>query len=295
MTHNRFGYYVREGIESVFNHGFMSFASICIIVACLIIMGSFSLLSLNVDAIIDRMESENEILAYVDDSLSETQARALESSIEAVPNVSDAKFVSRDEAWESFKSSYANSSLFNGLTSDILAHRFVVYLNDIGDMAQTQEALRNVPGIRTINAHLEISEGFIRIRAIVTTVSIVLVAILLVVSLFIMSNTIKLTTFERREEIAIMKMVGATSAFIRWPFVVEGLILSAFGSLSAYLIQYGIYRLVTERVIAGSGLSFMTTIPFSAIAVPLLVAFLLVGFCVGVIGSLIAIRNYLKV
>lgn len=295
MTSNRIGYYLKEGMVSVFNHGFMSFASVCIIVACLIIMGSFSLLSLNVDTIIYRMESENEILAYVDESLSDADARALESRIEQVPNVASAQFVSREEAMDSFVKQYENTSLFDGVDATVFRHRYIIKLDDISLMAKTQTDLLSVRGIAKINAHLEISEGFVRIRNIVTTVSVSLVVILLVISLFIMSNTIKLTTFERREEIAIMKMVGATSGFIRWPFVVEGIVLAAFGSLSAYILQYGIYRLVTERLIGNTGFSFITFIPFSQIAVPMLIVFVAVGFVVGVIGSLIAIRNYLKV
>lgn len=295
MTSNRIGYYLKEGMVSVFNHGFMSFASICIIVACLIIMGSFSLLSLNVDTIIYRMESENEILAYIDESLSDVDARALESRIEQVPNVASAQFVSREEAMDSFVKQYENTSLFDGVDATVFRHRYIIKLDDISLMAKTQTDLLSVRGIAKINAHLEISEGFVRIRNIVTTVSVSLVVILLVISLFIMSNTIKLTTFERREEIAIMKMVGATSSFIRWPFVVEGLVLAAFGSLSAYILQYGIYRLVTEKLIGNTGFSFITFIPFSQIAVPMLIVFVAVGFVVGVFGSLIAIRNYLKV
>ncbi|MBQ4427211.1 MAG: permease-like cell division protein FtsX [Oscillospiraceae bacterium] len=295
MTSNRIGYYLKEGMVSVFNHGFMSFASVCIIVACLIIMGSFSLLGLNVDTIIYRMESENEILAYVDESLSDADARALESRIEQVPNVASAQFVSREEAMDSFVKQYENTSLFDGVDATVFRHRYIIKLDDISLMAKTQTDLLSVRGIAKINAHLEISEGFVRIRNIVTTVSVSLVVILLVISLFIMSNTIKLTTFERREEIAIMKMVGATSGFIRWPFVVEGIVLAAFGSLSAYILQYGIYRLVTERLIGNTGFSFITFIPFSQIAVPMLIVFVAVGFVVGVIGSLIAIRNYLKV
>ena len=92
-----------------------------------------------------------------------------------------------------------------------------------------------------------------------------------------------------------MKMVGATSSFIRWPFVVEGLILSLFGSLSAYILQWAVYKLVTEKIVSVAGLSFISTIAFSQIAIPMLIAFVAVGFCVGVIGSLIAIKNYLKV
>ena len=196
---------------------------------------------------------------------------------------------------DSFVKQYENTSLFDGVDATVFRHRYIIKLDDISLMAKTQTDLLSVRGIAKINAHLEISEGFVRIRNIVTTVSVSLVVILLVISLFIMSNTIKLTTFERREEIAIMKMVGATSSFIRWPFVVEGLVLAAFGSLSAYILQYGIYRIVTEKLIGNTGFSFITFIPFSQIAVPMLIVFVAVGFVVGVIGSLIAIRNYLKV
>ena len=131
MRHNRAGYYIREGINSIFTHGFMSFASICIIIACLLIMGSFTLIALNVDEIINTMESENVILAFVDESLSESEARALQSEIEAVPNVDHAEFATRDESWESFVNSYDDTTMFEGLDSSVLRHRFVVYLVDI--------------------------------------------------------------------------------------------------------------------------------------------------------------------
>lgn len=196
---------------------------------------------------------------------------------------------------KSFVSTYDDQSLFDGLDSSVLRHRYIIYLDDIAKMADTQQALVNVQGIAKVSAHLEIGRGFVRVRNIVSAVSLVLVIILFVISLFIMSNTIKLTTFERRDEIAIMKMVGATSGFIRWPFVIEGLILGSIGSLSAYLIQWGVYKLVSDDVIAASGLSFVKALPFATIAAPMLGAFLAVGLGVGIIGSLVAIRNYLKV
>ncbi|MGM9520942.1 MAG: permease-like cell division protein FtsX [Oscillospiraceae bacterium] len=295
MRHNRTGYYIREGISSIFTHGFMSFASVCIIVACLLIMGSFTLLALNVDGIIDTMENQNQMLAYVDENLSESEARALETKLEAVNNVESAVFVSREEAMDSFIESYDNPSLFDGLDASIFRHRFIIYLDDLSLMEQTQQDVANVEGIAWVNAHLEISRGFIRVRNIVSIVSMILVAILFIISLFIMSNTIKLTTFERKDEIAIMKMVGATSGFIRWPFVVEGLILGLIGSLTAFLLQWGVYQIVAEKLVANSGLSFLTVLSFSSVAVPLLIAFAVVGLGVGVIGSLMAIKNYLKV
>lgn len=292
---NRFGYYIKEGVSSIFSHGLMSFASVCVIIACLLIMGSFTLVAVNVDSIISTLENENQVLAYVDESLSETEARGLQSILEGISNVSSAKFITRDEAMESFVSSYEDSSIFEGLESSVFRHRYIIHLDDISFMKDTANDIVAVSGIAKVNAHLEISEGFIKTRNVVMLVSFVLVLVLFVVSLFIMANTINLTVFERREQVAIMKMVGATSSFIRWPFMVEGLILGVFGALTAYLMQWGIYQMLLSRIMDGSGLAFISMLSFRTVAIPLLIAFLAVGFGVGVLGSSIALRKYLKI
>ncbi len=294
MKRNRFGYFIKEGVQSIFTHRLMSFASVCVIIACLLIMGTFALLALNVGNIIDTLEAQNQILAYVDDALTDSEARALEMALLAVPNVNRVEFVSRDEAMEDFVANY-DEALFEGLDSTVLRHRYVIYMDDIADMSATQETLKLIPGVGKVNAHLEIAQGFIRIRNIVSVVSLVLAGVLLVVSLFIVSNTIKLTTFERREEIAIMRMVGATSSFIRGPFVVEGLILGTVGSIIAFLAQWGLYRLVETSVGGSAGLSFIRVIDFSTLSIPMLIVFLGVGFAVGSMGSSMAIKNYLRV
>jgi cell division transport system permease protein len=174
------------------------------------------------------------MLAFVDESYSETKALALQDDIEAVANVSKVEFISREEAFESFKSDYDNQSLFDDIESDTFRHRFVVYLDDIALMADTKTAIEQVPGIAEVSAQLDISKGFVTVRNIVSAVSLILIVILFIVSVFIMANTIKLTTFGRREEIAIMKMVGATNGFIRTPFVVEGLVLGLTGLTSRF-------------------------------------------------------------
>ena len=295
MAMRKLNYFIKEGVGSIFTHRFMSFASVFIIVACLIIMGSFSLLALNVDRIIDTLENENQIMVFIDENFTETAARELESVITAVPNVSSVEFVSREMALDSFKDLYEDSSLLEDLDSDVLRDRYIVYLDDISQMANTQKELATIDGVVKVNAHLEISEGCIKVRNIVSAVSLLLVAVLLVISLFIMSNTIKLTTFDRKEEIAIMKMVGATSSFIRWPFVVQGLILGLLGSLLAFLAQWGLYQLVAQNIVSGTGLNFVSVIAFDQVAIYLLVAFLVVGLGVGIFGSIMAIKNYLKV
>ncbi len=293
MKLNRIGYYIKEGLTGLFKHGFMSFASVFIIVACLLIMGSFSLLALNVNAIIKDFEDENVVLAFVDENVTEQQARGMESQILAVPNVASAQFISREEAYESFISK--SEEKYADLDASVLRHRFAVYLDDVALTAQTQQDLRNIPGIAEITANLSIARGIVTVRNIVSAVSMVLVVILLIISFFIMSNTIKLATVDRREEIGIMKVVGATNAFIRWPFVLEGFILGIAGALIAFLALWGLYTFIAGEIVRNYTSTLFTIIPFSSVQIPILIIFLAIGFLVGVVGSSFAIKNYLKV
>ncbi len=292
---NKLGYLFKEGFRSITTHGFMSFASVTIIIACLVIMGSFSLLAVNIDAIINKLESENEMLAFVDETYSESQAKALESEITAIPNVSKVEFVTREDAMSEFKKDYENSTLFNEIDPTVFRDRYVIYLDDISLMADTETNLKAVDGIADVSAQLEISRGFVTARNIVGAVSLVLIVILFIVSVFIMSNTIKLTTFGRREEIAIMKMVGATNSFIRTPFVIEGLTLGVIGSVIALLLEWGIYTLVCDKIVTSIAGTFVNVIAFSTLALPVGLVFIGVGVIVGAFGGTIAIRNYLKV
>ncbi len=292
---NKLGYLIGEGFRSVFKHGFMSFASVTIIIACLLIMGSFSLLAVNINELIAELESQNEMLAFVDEDLSRSEAEELEPYLLADPNVSEVVFVTKEEALENFKGSYDDDYLFDEIESDVFRDRYVVYLDDIAFMAETQQRLESVDGVASVSAQLEISKGFVTVRNIVSAVSLILIVILFVVSVFIMNNTVKLTTFTRREEIAIMKMVGATNGFIRMPFIIEGLVLGVFGAIVAFFAQWGIYTLVCEQVMAGIAKTLFTVLPFTTLMLPVGLVFLAVGLIVGSFGGSIAIRNYLKV
>ncbi len=296
MKWNRFSYLLREGFKGAFSHGFRSFASVTIIVACLIIMGSFALVSLNVDSIIDDLEQQSEVLAFVDESYTEEQAQALQSQIAAVPNVREADFVSRTEAMDNYKNQYdEDAAIFQDIDSSVFRDRYVVYLDDVTLMQETRDSLKAIPGIADVNAYVELADGFVTARNVVSAVTVILVVILLVVSLFIMSNTIKLATFTRREEIAIMKMVGAGNWFIRMPFVVEGLVLGLLGGLIAFFLEWVVYNFIAGKVMTSLAGSLFTLIPFSSILTPILLVYLGVGLLVGVFGGSMAIRNYLKV
>ena len=295
MKSSKIGYLIKEGFKSILTHGFMSFATVTIVIACLVIMGSFSLIAVNISAMLDELESSNEVVAYVEETLSEDEARALQDDIEYISNVSSAAFVTREQAMEEFASQYDDESLFQDVEASVFRDRYVIYLEDISLMAQTKAELENIVGIAKVNAYLEVAEGFVTVRNVVSAVSLILVVVLVVVSIFIMANTIKLATYSRREEIAIMKMVGASNWFIRFPFVVEGLTLGLLGGALGYLLEWGIYDVVTNRIVSGLMGNLISVIPFTSFSTAVLAIYLGVGIIVGGFGSSIAIRNYLRV
>ena len=280
-------YYFSEGFHSIFTHGFMSFAAVCMIVACLLIMGSFTLVAVNLDDMLGDLEAENEFLAYVDESYTEEQAKAIQSQIEDIPNVSQVTFVTRAEAMDDFRAGRENNELLADLPDEVLRDRFRIHVQDIKQLKATSE--------QVVNAAYDIAQGFVLVRNIATGVAVVLVAMLAVVSLFIIANTIKLAFFYRREEIAIMKMCGATNSFIRWPFIVEGMLLGLTGALVAFLLQWAVYELVGRAVIQSNGLSLLTILPFQSMIAHILPVFIGAGLFIGVVGSVLAIRKFLKV
>lgn len=295
MKKNNIGYLLREGFRGVFLHGFMSFAAICVTVACLIIMGSFCLILYNTSAMVKELEQENEMLVYIDESYSEAKAKSVGSQINLITNVRSATFVSRDQALDDFVETLNDPDAFAGLDPDTLRDRYVVTVEDNSLLQQTYDKLTQIEGVAEVIAHFEIAQGFQTVQNVLNIASLVIVTVLFVVSLFIISNTVKLAMYSRSEEIAIMKMVGATNRFIRLPFVVEGLVLGLVGGLVAFLLQFGLYSLIVGKIMSTMAAGIITVLPFSSVALPLLLVFLGVGVLVGVFGGLTAIRNYLKV
>ena len=295
MSLNRITYLFKEGLRGVFPHGFRSFASVTVIAACLIIMGSFGLVAVNVDNLIGNMEEDSQILAFVDESLSDSDALSIEGAIRSIPNVRDVQFISREEAMENYKNTYGDSTVFENLDASVFRNRYVIRLNDITLMRDTAATVDAVNGVADVNAPVSIAEGFIAVRNVVSVITAILIVILLVVSVFMMSNTIKLATFTRRDEIAVMKMVGASNSFIRTPFVVEGLILGLLGSGIAFLLQWVVYNFIAQKISVSIAASLIQVMPFSLLMTPLLIVFLAIGILVGAFGGAMAIRNYLKV
>lgn len=292
------GYHLKEGFRSIFTHGLMSFAAVCMILACLIIMGSFSLVAVNLDNTLGDLEAQNEFTAYIDEALTDDEARALQSKLEALPNVASATFVDRQTALDTYVERYTdsdNKALFENLPENVLRHRYSIHVVDLEQLPTTAKLVEGVAGVARVQAALEITEGFVTIRNVATAVAGILILMLLVISLFIIANTIKLATFHRRDEIAIMKMCGATNWFVRWPFIFEGMLLGLFGAVLAFFLQWGIYTLMVGAISDYGGLQFIAILPFKSLWGRLLATFAAAGLAIGGCGSLFAIRKFLQV
>ena len=292
--HN-FKYFFREGAGNMLSHGFMSFAAVGVTVACLLIMGTFSLVAYNANINLQDLQKENAVVAFVDESLTDDEATALQSRLAAIPGVADCTFVSRQEARDEYVAQYNEDDLYSDLDPSIFRHRYVMHLTDLNRMGQVVQDLESVEGIAKVRADQDISNGFITVRNIAGVISIALIAILLIISVFIISNTIKLTTFDRRDEIAIMKMVGATDGFIRWPFVYEGLLIGLMGAVIAFGLQWLLYEAISKGISGSDTLQLLRVVSFRKIWGPVAGVFGLVGILVGVGGSLTAIRKFLRV
>ena len=296
MKVSKLGYLIKEGIRGIFLHGFMSFAAVLVTVACLVIVGSFSALVYNVNLVVEDLNKTNEVVAYVDSGLTDAEARSIGTKINQISNVHNAKWKSREDALEEFVEDHKDeTATFGGLVPGDLRHRFVVTLENNELMEETVKQLEKVPGIVNISASFELAEGFTTIQNVLHIASIAVIVVLLVVSLLIISNTVKLALYDRKDEIAIMKMVGATNGFIRLPFVVEGFVLGMLGAAAAFFIEWSMYNLLSARLAEVDTLQLFSIVPFTELLWPMVATFAAAGMFVGIVGSWTSIRTFLDV
>ncbi len=286
---------MKEGIRGIFLHGFMSFAAVCVTVACLLIVGSFSCLTYNVSLMVEDLNKTNEILVYVDETLPYAEAQHIETQINKIENVFKAKLKSREVALEEFIAEHQGDDAFSGVEAEDLRHRVEVILKDNSLIEQTVSEIEQIQGVAKINASFELAAGFATLEKVLHIASIAVISVLLVVSLLIISNTVKLAMYDRRDEISIMKMVGATNGFIRLPYVVEGFALGMVGAIIAFLLEWLLYDLLLARLNEVDTLKLFTFVPFETLLWPMAAIFVAAGLFVGVVGSWTSIRKFMDV
>ena len=295
MRINNFLYLIKDGVKGIFKHGFMSFAAVCVTVACLLIVGSFSILMYNVNIMVEDLNQTNEVLAYVDSSFTEAEAKSIGTKINMIDNVLQADFISREEALKKFVADHQEDEAFSGVEADDLRHRFRVILEDNAYIEETAAQIEDIPGVVKIRAEYELAEGFSTLQQVLQLVSTAIIAVLLVVSLLIISNTVKLAMYDRKDEISIMKMVGATNGFIRLPFVVEGFTLGMVGAALAFGMEWGLYDALVAEIAAVDSLKLFTFVPFQHVLIPMIGTFAFAGLFVGIVGSWTSIRKFMNV
>ena len=291
----KLGYLFKEGVHNMFVHGFMSFAAVCVTVACLVIIGSFSLIIYNLSLFVSDMEQQNRILVYVDETYDTAEAKSVGSRINLVENVREAVFMSREEAGRRFIEQQGGGEAYEGIDASTFRDRFIVTLEDNARMQETVERIREVQGVAGISDRPELAEGFTTIQRILNIASLAIILVLLVVSLFMISNTIKLAMYDRRDEIAIMKMIGATNRFIRFPYFVEGFLIGIISGVVAFFLEWGLYDLLDRKITEMQSLQLINITPFREILLPVAVTFGAAGLFVGVFGSVMSIRKFLDV
>lgn len=272
----------------------MTIASVGILVTCLIIMGSFALATININDNIMKLADDNEIVIFIEETVPTEQARAMQSEIEAIDNVNTVEFIDKDTAWEEFLSTRDDAQLYrDSIDESPLRDQFVITMKDISLMHDTVQQLEQLDNIGYIRYREDVAQNLVRLKNMMMVIAATFMAILVSLSVFIISNTIKLGMFARRKEINIMKYVGATNAFIRLPFMVEGIIIGAISGGIAYGLQWYIYTYLVEKVVGEY--QFFNMVPFENYSMLLLAVFMAVALIVGLIGSVVSIRKYLNV
>lgn len=288
-----FGYLVKECVRNVWSNRIMSIASVCVLVSCLVLTGAAALLSINVQSTVDAVGQNNEIKVFIKEELSQIEAKYIGREIEKMDNVKEVIFVSSEEALATYKKQ-VGEQLFEklGERKKVLPDRFRVQMKDLSKYDETVKEIKAINGVDSISDRRSFAEKLTKVSNLVNIIAVGVVIALIIISLFIIANTIRATMYSRRFEISIMKSVGATDMFVRMPFLVEGMvigIISAAISTGALALLYN--ALVSVMLKTNLPLEFLS---FTDVVLPLALAFVVVGVLVGFFGGFISIRKYLK-
>lgn len=297
MTGSSFRYLFKEGFRNTWSNRMMSIASICVLMSCLVLIGCASMIFLNIESLLGRIEEENVIMVYIKDDTADADITAMGNTLKGIDNVKEVEFVPKEDAWAEQLATMeeAQAKFFTEISSDIpLPDAYKVTVDDLTYFDQTVNQIEKLDHIDTIRENKDLAEKLVTIRHGVEVISIVIVAVLLAISVFIISNTIKLTVYSRRLEISIMKSVGATNSFVRLPFVVEGMILGIISGVISLGLVWAFYEFAINQFSDLLTSLQLDALNFADFALPMLGIFVAIGIVTGVGGALISMSRYLN-
>lgn len=288
-------YYIREVFISLRRNNWMSVASIGTVAVSLFIFGMFLMMVMNMNKLAENMESQVQINVYLLDKVDRQQARDIEKDLKEIEGVESVGFVTKDEAMERFKDRLGDQkTLLDALDeTNPLPDSFEVTVTNPDLVKTAAEKMEKLDGVECAKYGQDVMEHLFEITRLLRIFGFTLMLVLAFATLFIISNTIRLTVFARRKEIAIMKYVGATDWFIRWPFVMEGMVLGLFGSIIAAMVLRTAYIAMAEKVY--DTLAFFPLIPEQPFLTYITIIVVISGMVVGAIGSAVSIKKFLKV
>ena len=298
MTGSSVRYLIKEGFRNSWTNRMMSVASICVLLCCLVLIGSASMIFVNINSFVDKIEDENVIMVYIKDEATDADESKLESEIKSLDNIQKVEFISKESAWKEQLSTMgdAESKFFQEYSNKIpLPDAYKVTVKDLTKFKTTVAGIKKLDSVDTVRDNSNLAKKINTISRGISIVAIIIIAVLFAISLFIISNTIKLAVYSRRLEISIMKSVGATNSFVRLPFVVEGVVLGVISGVLSLAVVWGVYEIAVQK---GNEIIFDTIgvnlLPFTDYALPMLGVFVLIGIISGVGGSLITMSKYLN-
>ncbi|MGN0533999.1 MAG: permease-like cell division protein FtsX [Eubacterium sp.] len=297
MTGSSLKYLTKEGFRNIWTNRMMSLASICVLMSCLVLIGSAAMIFFNIDSLLGKIEEENVIMVYIADETTDEQISEMETQIKNLGNIKEIEFVPKEDAWQEQLETMekAQAEFFTQVSSDIpLPDAYKVTVDNLDLFDQTVDGLNKLDHIDTIRENKDLAQKLVAIRKGISVVAIVIIAVLLAISLFIISNTIKLTVYSRRLEISIMKSVGATNNFVRFPFVIEGMILGVLSGVISLGLVWGLYELAVKQFSELLSSLNLQAIAFVDYALPMLGIFIAIGVICGVGGSVVTMSKYLN-
>ena len=296
MKINTINYFIVDALKSIKRNITVSFAAMLTVLVTFFVLGTFTLVGLNFNKTIEDVADKIEIKVYLQDDIKLVNKREVEIKLSEQDGVKAVTYESKDEAFTKLKKDLeGNSGMLEGysLENNPLASSYIVTIEDASYASNVTKAVEDMTGVESVTNQQELIEKISRVVDFVQILGVILFFVFIGVSIFLIMNTIKLAVYSRRREVGIMKFVGATDWFIRWPFVIEGIIIGAIGSLLATAVLYFIYRGVFGFI--ASNLLIANLVPVSFVLTTLLGGFLLGGIVVGAIGSIAALRKFLVV
>lgn len=294
MKNSSFGYIIASAFRGMRKHLMMTTASVSVLIACMIIIGTAYLFAENISNFMSQIEQQNEIVAFVDDEVPEEDYQLLQQKIESIEGVSATEFITKDEALEEYRNQLGDNGAYLDAYSgeeNPLRNSFSITISDLKQFKDASAAVADLEEIAYVRDTQEVVSVLISLRKVIQILGMWIMVILGLVSLFIISNTIKIAMYNRKNEINIMKYVGATNWFIRWPFIFEGLFIGVTAATICFALQWYIYNYLFTSLF--TGIDFIELVPFSQLYPDIIAIFALIGIVVGVFGSITSIRKYL--